>query len=152
MKSLARDSDRQELLRRLQRISSESPRRWGKMSAHQMICHLDDSFKAGTGEKPVGSSTSFLRRTVVKWIGLYLPIPWPKGIPTRPEMSQELGGTRPTEFEADRQRLIHTIERFAAISRDFAWQAHPLFGRMSERDWWRWGYLHTDHHLRQFGL
>ena len=28
---------------------------------------------------------------------------------------------------------------------------HPLWGRMSEWEWGRWGYLHTDHHLRQFG-
>jgi hypothetical protein len=26
-----------------------------------------------------------------------------------------------------------------------------MFGPMSERDWMRWGYLHADHHLRQFG-
>jgi len=30
--------------------------------------------------------------------------------------------------------------------------AHPIFGRMSLWEWQRWGYLHTDHHLRQFGL
>jgi hypothetical protein len=29
--------------------------------------------------------------------------------------------------------------------------AHPIFGRMTEAEWMRWGYLHTDHHLRQFG-
>jgi hypothetical protein len=29
---------------------------------------------------------------------------------------------------------------------------HPIFGAMSERAWLRWGYLHMDHHLRQFGV
>ena len=28
---------------------------------------------------------------------------------------------------------------------------HAMFGTMSPEDWMRWGYLHTDHHLRQFG-
>jgi len=28
---------------------------------------------------------------------------------------------------------------------------HSLFGQMSYVDWMRWGYLHTDHHLREFG-
>jgi hypothetical protein len=28
---------------------------------------------------------------------------------------------------------------------------HPVFGAMSDSAWRRWGYLHTDHHLRQFG-
>jgi hypothetical protein len=26
-----------------------------------------------------------------------------------------------------------------------------MFGPMTEKDWMRWGYLHADHHLRQFG-
>jgi hypothetical protein len=27
---------------------------------------------------------------------------------------------------------------------------HPFFGSMQHADWMRWGYLHADHHLRQF--
>jgi hypothetical protein len=30
-------------------------------------------------------------------------------------------------------------------------KSHPIFGAMSAGDWLRWGYLHMDHHLRQFG-
>jgi len=26
-----------------------------------------------------------------------------------------------------------------------------MFPEMNEREWMRWGYLHADHHLRQFG-
>ena len=32
------------------------------------------------------------------------------------------------------------------------WPAHPFFGAMSSSAWLRWGYLHMDHHLRQFGV
>jgi hypothetical protein len=28
---------------------------------------------------------------------------------------------------------------------------HPIFGRITRAEWLRWGYLHADHHLRQFG-
>jgi hypothetical protein len=28
---------------------------------------------------------------------------------------------------------------------------HPIFGPLSYPQWMRWGYLHCDHHLRQFG-
>jgi len=27
-----------------------------------------------------------------------------------------------------------------------------MFGLMPDRDWMRWGYLHMNHHLRQFGV
>jgi Protein of unknown function (DUF1569) len=42
------------------------------------------------------------------------------------------------------------MERFAQPSAAER-PAHPIFGRMTEEEWMRWGYLHVDHHLRQFG-
>jgi hypothetical protein len=66
-------------------------------------------------------------------------------------MDQEIGGTRPSMFAADVERLQRVVERITASPRAFEWGHHPLFGRMSESDWLRWGYLHMDHHLRQFG-
>ncbi|HEX3281665.1 MAG TPA: DUF1569 domain-containing protein [Pyrinomonadaceae bacterium] len=152
MKTLKNNLDRDELRNRLLQLTSESPRRWGKMSAHQMVCHLTDSFKAGTGDKAVSSTGNVLHRSVLKWLALYAPLPWPHGVPTRPEMNQDIGGTKPVEFEKDRAELIELIERFSRPQRDFAWHPHPLFGLMADRDWFRWGYLHVDHHLRQFGV
>ncbi|HBB88814.1 MAG TPA: hypothetical protein DC047_14485 [Blastocatellia bacterium] len=152
MKSLNNQQDREQLRQRLLRVTSASPRRWGKMSSHQMVCHLTDSFKAGTGEKTVSATGNVFHRSVVKWLALYLPVPWPHGVPTRPEMNQDFGGTKPVEFEKDRTELIELIERFSRAQRDFDWHPHPLFGLMADRDWFRWGYLHVDHHLRQFGV
>ena len=152
MKTLANETDKTDLLRRLQQLTSDSQRRWGKMSPHQMVCHLTDSFKAATGEKPVSLRSNFVSRTVVRWIALYLPLRWPHGVPTRPEMDQDKGGTRPVDFDRDVGQLELVIERFSSAPKDFQWHRHPLFDEMSERDWLRWGYLHTDHHLRQFGV
>jgi hypothetical protein len=28
---------------------------------------------------------------------------------------------------------------------------HPIFGELTDSERMRWGYLHMDHHLRQFG-
>ena len=74
---------------------------------------------------------------------------WPHGVATRPEMEQGIGGTAPVEFLEDREKLVALIERF--VKKGFDWAEHPVFGEMSEKDWMRWGYLHCDHHLRQFG-
>ena len=116
-----------------------------------MVCHLCDGFRMGTGEKPVRSVASPFRRTMVKWFALYVPIPWPPGIRTRPELDQERLGTRPGEFAADVAQLEALIELVSAPSRNFEWPSHPLFGSMSEAAWLRFSYLHVDHHLRQFG-
>ncbi len=125
---------------------------WGKMSAHQMICHLTDSFKLATGERKAGSVSNLFKRTVMKWGALYVPAPWPKGVPTMPEMEQGVGGTPPKDFELDRADLLSVIERFCKPGRSFDSVEHPFFGPMTPDQWMRWGFLHTDHHLRQFGL
>ena len=151
MKTLARPRDKAEILRRLREVRPESVARWGRMSAHQMVCHLSDSFRVVMGQKPVSHATSLLQRTIVKWIALYLPLPWPAGIRTRPEIDQEVGGTRPIDFGADVAQLEALLELITAPARSFDWPSHPRFGPMSESAWLRWGYRHTDHHLRQFG-
>ena len=153
MKTLANETAKDLLLKRLRQLKPDSPRRWGKMTPHQMICHLNDSFKTAIGERDVSPRKSnLLTRTVVRWIALYAPLRWPHGVPTMPENDQERGGTPPEDFKRDLDALTSIIERLTSSQRDFQWRRHPLFDEMSDRDWWRWGYLHVDHHLRQFGV
>ena len=122
------------------------------MTPNQMLCHLTDSFVSMMGEKAISNKSNFFMRTAGKWIALKAPMPWPHGVKTMPENDQEIGGTRPIEFVEDRQKLIHAIERFVAVPRDFSFEAHPIFGAMSEEEWMIWGYKHCDHHFRQFGI
>jgi uncharacterized protein DUF1569 len=151
MKTLTRPGVKDELRHRLRRLRPDSVRRWGRMSAHQMVCHLNDSLLVATGQKTVSHAISLPSRTIVKWIALYLPVRWPVGILTRPEIDQETGGTRPGDFDADVARQEALMEDVAAQHGRLHGSVHPIFGRMSERAWLRWAYLHTDHHLRQFG-
>ena len=102
--------------------------------------------------KPVSHATGLLQRTIVKWVALYVPLRWPGGrLLTRPEIDQEAGGTRPGDFAADIVELEALVEMVTSPTRRFEWHPHPIFGRMSDSAWLRWGYLHMDHHLRQFG-
>ena len=152
MKTLANPADREEIVLRVMNVRPDSPRQWGKMTATQMICHLADSFRVMIGEKPaVSPMKSPLPAGVTKWLALYSGMPWPKGVPTRPEVDAFLNGTRPAAFTADVEELVRLVNRFSSAARDFQWQPHPLFGMMPDRDWLRWGYLHMNHHLRQFG-
>ncbi|MFY9690057.1 MAG: DUF1569 domain-containing protein [Candidatus Acidiferrales bacterium] len=150
MQTLESQSDRESILARISALASSDARRWGKMSAHQVVCHLCDSYKVALGEKSVSMVTGFLQQTVIKFIALRVPAKWPKGTPTRPEVEQGAGGTAPVEFEKDRAELITVVNRFC--SDDLKLEIpHPFFGTMTRKEWLRWGYLHADHHLRQFG-
>jgi hypothetical protein len=152
MRTLARPRDKAEILRRLTQVRIESVPRWGRMSAHQMVCHLSDSFRMVSGRKPVCRSTGRVQGTLLQWIALYVPLRWPAGIPTVPELDQQSGGTRPVDFAADLAELEALLDLVTTSTGMFEAQVHPIFGRMSQAGWLRWAYLHMDHHLRQFGV
>lgn len=135
--------------RRIGRLTPDARGLWGRMNVHQMVCHLNDSFRVGLGERQASSAANVLTKTVIKWVGLRTSVPWPHGSPTMPEVEQGRGGTPPGEWDRDVADLLALIDRFAN-SRTYG--VHPIFGRMSQRDWLVWGYRHTDHHLRQFGV
>jgi hypothetical protein len=151
LKSLDDPSCKQEILNRIGKVRHDSPRRWGRMTAAQMICHLNDSFLGVMGEKPITIEPKFRARKLVKFIALYLPMHWPKGVPTRPEFDSQIGGTPPADFDSDKRALLALVKRFTEQPPRFQFQPHPMFLEMSAPEWMRWGYLHTDHHLRQFG-
>lgn len=149
MSTLADPGARSSLCERVAKLTPQSPRQWGKMTAHEMICHLNDSFLVSIGEKYASPDTNFLKRTVVKWVALHTPIEWPHGVATRPELLQGQGGTAPVEWSRDCDALVRGIPAFAAREK-FA--AHPIFGEMRKDDWLIWAYRHIDHHLRQFAV
>jgi hypothetical protein len=60
-------------------------------------------------------------------------------------------GHRRATSQTTKVRLLDTLERFCACGQ-LAQVKHPFFGHMLCKDWTRWGYLHADHHLRQFGV
>ena len=128
MKTLLNDRDRNEVLHRLSRVRSDSQRCWGSMYAHQMICHLSDSFRASLGEKQISPSSTLFKRTIYKWAALWVPFRWPRGVKTRPEVDQQQGGTRPVEFSSDVENLRILFERFCGWKREFA--PHAMFGQL----------------------
>jgi uncharacterized protein DUF1569 len=152
MKSLARAQDNAELIARLGKLTPQSERRWGRMNVHQMVCHLADACRMALGQKPVSDDTSIVKRTAIKWLALYAPLQWKPGILTRPEIDQQFAGTCPSDFGSDIAEVKTLLDAIAKKGLHGTWPDHPVFGKMSSSQWFRWAYLHTDHHLRQFGV
>lgn len=150
MKSLGNPQDTQGILSRIGKVRTDSRRAWGKMSAPQMICHLSDAFRVALGERQFTPQDNLFTRTLLKWGGLWVPVPWPHGFQGPPEIDALAAGTPPGQLEADRLELCAYVERFATKPPSLASNKSAVFGKMSIADWMRWGYLHTDHHLRQF--
>lgn len=151
MKTLQSEQVKTEIHRRLSTIRADSKPLWGKMSANQMICHLSDAFRGVTGEIKIAPTGTLFQRVMVKRMMMYLPPVPVKNYPTSPEINQEIGGTKPTEFNADAAELKRLIEWFVDNKNDCSNWSHPFFGRLSRWEWSRWAYIHINHHLRQFG-
>jgi hypothetical protein len=135
--------------RRILAMRPDSPRHWGRMSPHEAICHLADGFRMALGEKPV-APISVRFKPMVRFVALRVPMRWPRGIKTMPEVEQGRGGTPPAEFERDRQELLALMARFRDATATELAPTHPLFGPMRPGDWGTWARRHLDHHLRQF--
>jgi hypothetical protein len=139
------------LSERLAAITPESRRRWGTLTPHEMLCHLGDAGEMVLRIRPRERPVPLRRRRLVKWLGLWSPVRWPHGWQTNPAHDPRVAGTRPTEFAADLRRAVAALEGIAAARPGAVEPVHGVFGTMSVRDWQRWAYKHTDHHLRQFG-
>lgn len=149
MSSIADPRALARLVQRLEALRPETPRRWGTLTPGEMLCHLGDAATSVLGRPPASDAPL---RSVRKWVGLYSPLPWPRGVQTPPQVDPRAGGTRPADFEQDRRRAIATLHTLARAPDGDLRASHELFGRMTPSDWRRWAYRHTDHHLRQFGV
>jgi hypothetical protein len=140
-----------EIVSRINKLTPESRAVWGKMNIGEMLCHCTDGIKMATGEREVKDKSNFLFRHVVKPLVIYV-LPMPKGAPTADEINPAKSGTQPSEFVADREALLDSIENFCALPENYAWAKHAAFGKLSRRQWGLIAHKHLDHHLKQFGV
>jgi hypothetical protein len=137
---------------RLGRLRPDARRRWGTLTPHEMLCHLGDAAAMVLRARPRTSPVRDRSRPLVRCVGLWAPVPWPHGWPTNPLHDPKADGTKPSDFANDRARAVAGLNGIAQAGPDDLEPLHGLFGRMSVRDWQRWAYRHTNHHLRQFGV
>jgi len=147
MKTLYREGPRRELRDRLARLTADSKPVWGKFDAPKMVVHCADAIRMALGQLPTRSKNTPLRRAPLKQLFVYW-MPWPKGVPTAPELLERT----PADWDAEVGVLLDLMEEAGRAPRGYEWGEHPAFGRMSHRAWGVLGYRHLDHHFRQFGI
>jgi len=140
--------DRAAILARIDKLTPEAQRRWGKMNVGQMVAHLSDQMRVTLGEIPVTPVPGLGRTALVRNIVIYW-LPWPKG---RIQGPKEGFLTKPAEWDADMAGLRNLVDRFAESDPNQAWPEHPLLGPMTGKDWGVMCYKHFNHHLTQFGV
>jgi hypothetical protein len=132
---------------RIDRLTPDSQRQWGKLTVDQMVCHLSDQLRLALGELTGRPVPGLFRVTPFNRLIIdYLP--WPHGSKGPPESFT----TRPVALKSDMARLHALLELFGAREDQRDWPEHPLFGTLSGPLWARLTCKHFDHHLRQFSV
>lgn len=145
MKSLLDENARKELMDRLDRFSSDKQPLWGKMDAKQMITHLVDSLRMSVGELPTVPHKSILSNSLVKRFVIHY-WPMPKNVHTAPELIAR----KTDNIDLEKKHLASLIKKYKEFEQRELWPDHPIFGKMSNKDWGVLCYKHIDHHFQQF--
>jgi Protein of unknown function (DUF1569) len=149
MKNIVNAQDLANILERVDKLTPKSPAQWGQMTVNQAIVHLTDQFRVMYGEIEIKDKSSFMSRTVTKWMVLKSEN-ITKDLPTIFEMDQHKGGTKPTTFEADKSTLKNYLLQFP-MKNNHDLELHPILGKMTIDQFGRLAWQHLDHHLKQFG-
>jgi hypothetical protein len=146
MKSIWETGARRELQTRFGALKPDARPAWGRMNAPKMVTHVADSLRMALGELACSPKASPLRYTPIKQLVIYV-LPWPKGVPTAPELLARA----PASWATDVADLNGLIERLGSRGPAGPFGVHPAFGRLTGRTWGALMYRHMNHHLTQFG-
>jgi hypothetical protein len=149
MKNLFDSNNYQEVMYRLNQLTAQSARQWGKMDVAQMLAHCKEAFKVPLSPQ---SPPRMLIGILIGWMmkaKLYNDAPWGKNLPTAPNFIIK----DERVFEQEKQALVNLVTRFyQADPADIEKIVHPMFGSFTGQQWGMAMYKHLDHHLRQFGV
>lgn len=114
-----------DLETRLARLAPDSARRWGVLSAHEVLGHLGDATPMMLRDRPRLVPVDGTERPLRKAVALWSPLRWPHGLRTSPHYNPHTLGSRPADFARDRARVIDGLERLAAMPADAPLEPAP---------------------------
>ena len=149
MKTIFDPETHADLVERINKLSADSERQWGKMSPSQMMEHTARALEMATGRTEV--KQMFVGKAI-GWIfkgGFLGDKPMPKGAPT----GAWLKITDEPDLDATREKLKAILAEFHKLGEQGTdGNVHGFFGRLTGKQWGETQYKHVDHHLRQFGV
>ena len=147
MKSLLTKEAYEEINQRIDLLTLNSEKGWGKMSVGQMCWHCQYPLQLAIKNKPNNSKGNWFIKTFFKK-SLYNDKPWRKNMPTAPQLKAK----EDKDFETEHKLLKKLVSDFYAVRDREEWHPHPAFGTFTKEQWGQVQYKRLDHHLKQFGV
>lgn len=138
-------------LQRLEKLTPDTTPEWGKMSAPQMLAHLNVAYEMSYEEPPhkkPGAIARFLLKTVVK-NSVVSERPYKKNSKTAPAFVIQ----DDRDFAKEKERLISYLKKTQQLgAQHFDGKESMSFGSLTKTEWNNMFSKHIDHHFRQFGV
>ena len=155
MKTIFDSVTKEEILRRLNLITTDSIGLFGVMSPSQMLHHLTMANQIALGEIILPDKSRFLSRTFFWWMTLYNMRPSIKKLKKKPlrtfrQMDIVRNKLEVESFEKEKEFFLQKLNQL--LNTNSFPLKHPLYGRMNKTQWGRWIYVHFDYHFLQFGV
>jgi len=140
-----------EIIQRINTLTTKSERLWGSMSVDQMLAHCNMpyayTFMPEQFKKP-NVFVKFLLKNFVKKM-VVSPNPYKQNERTSPSFI--INNSR--DFDKEKSILVANIKKVQQLGVDhFEGEDNFSFGKMTAKGWSTMFYKHLDHHLRQFGV
>ncbi len=149
MKNLFDKDTYTEIINRLNTLTPNTQRQWGKMNVAQMLAHCKEAFKVPLSDKKMPRSILGL---LVGWMiksKLYNDEPWKRTCQRPPILSLKMN----VILKKKSRSLLAMINQFHhAGPGNVGKYPHPMFGAFTPEQWGQSMYKHLDHHLMQFGV
>lgn len=141
----------QSYINRINKLTPETQRKWGKMSVDQVLAHMNVAysfiFEPEKQKKPNFLMKILLQNFVKKKV--VSEEPYKQSMPTSPVFI--ISDNR--NFEEEKIKLIGNIQRVQQLGREsFEGKENTSFGKMTSQEWNNMLAKHLNHHLAQFGV
>lgn len=149
MNSIYNKSSNDEMIARINNLTSESKALWGKMNAAQMCKHCSKAIEIAFGHSDI--KVNFLIKLLGKMLKkkVFYGGDMKKNAPT----AKEFIITDNLDFEKAKAELIENYSKFAIEGKSaIKTMDHPFWGKMTYEDWDALMWKHVNHHLEQFGV
>ena len=144
-------SVKEGLTARINKLTPTTEKHWGSMDVTQMLTHMNDAFRIALGMKPAIDKSNFFTHYVMFPAAVYVLPSWPKGEATAPELDQQREGSKPRDFYTELEFLLKMIDVFNERE-NTKLKPHPMFGKLTKKQWADLLVKHLNHHLNQFGV
>ncbi len=151
MKNIFKEEDYQELVKRINALTAETPAQWGKMSVDQMLAHINVPFEYTYHPENFKTANPLMKLMMKLFIKPMVvgEKPYKKNSRTAPEFVMK----ETKDFDKEKKKLLENLQKTFDLGSDyFEGKENKNFGKLTSQEWSNLHLKHIDHHLQQFGV